>query len=151
MANICRSPTAEAVFRQRVAAAGLAGQVRIDSAGTHATSSTQPDVRAIARAGLRGYRLEELRSRALKAVDFERFDMVVAMDEANLMHLHRHCAEPEWHRLHLLTTFCVRNRGVTAVPDPYYSNVAGFDRVLDLVEDACDGLLLHVKQQLLPY
>lgn len=151
MANVCRSPTAEAVFRQRVADAGLAQQVRVDSAGTHANPSTPPDVRAMARAGLRGYHLEELRSRALKGIDFGRFDMLVAMDEANLMHLHVHCAEPEWHRLHLMTTFCVRNRGITAVPDPYYSNIAGFDRVLDLVEDACDGLLLHVKQQLLPY
>ena len=149
MGNVCRSPTAQAVFTRRVADAGLARQVRIDSAGTHAAPRLPPDARAQAQASLRGYRLNGLRSRALKGDDMAHFDMVLAMDEANLVHLHRHCVEAEWHRLHLLTAFCSRYPGVTAVPDPYYGNSAGFDRVLDLVEDACDGLLLHVQQQLL--
>lgn len=151
MGNICRSPTAQAVFTKRVADAGLARQVHIASAGTHAAPDMPADARAQSQAGRRGYRMDGLRSRALKSNDFERFDMVVAMDEANLVHLHRHCVEAEWHRLHLMTAFCSRYPGVTAVPDPYYSNAQGFERVLDLVEDACDGLLLHVKKQLLPY
>ncbi len=149
MANVCRSPTAEAVFRQRVAHAGLAQQVRIDSAGTHAAARALPDARARAQADLRGYRLDGLCARQLQNKDFERFDMVLAMDESILVHLHCHCPEAQWQRLHLLTAFCVRQQGITAVPDPYYGNTAGFDRVLDLVEDACDGLLLHVRQQLL--
>lgn len=151
MGNICRSPTAQAVFTQRIAGAGLAQQVHIDSAGTHAAPRMHSDSRAQAQAGRRGYPMERLRSRALKGIDFERFDMVLAMDEANLLHLHRHCAEAQWHRLHLMTAFCSRYPGVTAVPDPYYGNAEGFERVLDLVEDACDGLLLHVQRQLLPY
>ena len=148
MGNLCRSPTAQAVFARRVADAGLARQVQVDSAGTHAAPRMHSDSRAQAQAGRRGYPMERLRSRALKGIDFERFDMVLAMDEANLLHLHCHCAEAEWHRLHLVTAFCTRHPGTTAVPDPYYGNAEGFDRVLDLVEDACDGLLLHVQQQL---
>ena len=151
MGNVCRSPTAQAVFTQRIAGAGLAQQVHIDSAGTHAAPRKPPDVRAQSQAGQRGYRMDGMHSRALQAIDFERFDMLVAMDEANLVHLHRHCVESEWHRLHLMTEFCSRYPGVTAVPDPYYGNTQGFERVLDLVEDACDGLLLHVQRQLLPY
>ena len=151
MGNLCRSPTAQAVFARRVADAGLARQVHVDSAGTHAAPRMLPDARSRARADLRGYSLNGLRSRALQENDFGQFDMVLAMDEANLLHLHRHCAEAEWHRLHLLTAFCTRHPGTTAVPDPYYGNTEGFDHVLDLVEDACDGLLLHVQRQLLPY
>ena len=148
MGNLCRSPTAQAVFARRVADAGLARQVKVDSAGTHAAPRMLPDARARARANLRGYSLNGLRSRALQKSDFGQFDMVLAMDEANLLHLHCHCAEAEWHRLHLVTAFCTRHPGTTAVPDPYYGNAEGFDRVLDLVEDACEGLLLHVQQQL---
>ena len=148
MGNVCRSPTAQAVFTQRVADAGLARQVRIDSAGTHAAPLHLPDKRSVASASQRGYCMDGLRARRLGGGDFGNFDMILALDEANLLHLHWHCAESEWHRLHLLTAFCLRHRGVTAVPDPYYGNVEGFERVLDLVEDACDGLLLHVQQQL---
>ena len=149
MGNVCRSPVAQAVFARRVADAGLAQQVRIDSVGTHAAPRTTPDPRAIASASQRGYRMDGLRARRLGNGDFGSFDLLLALDESNLLHLHSHCAESEWHRLHLLTAFCTRHPGVTAVPDPYYGNAQGFEHVLDLVEDACDGLLLHVKKQLL--
>ena len=149
MGNRCRSPTAQAVFGQRLAQAGLAKQVRIDSAGTHAAPRMLVDARSRDRARLRGYRLEGMRSRALQESDFSQFDMLLAMDEANLLHLHCHCAEVQWPRLHLMASFCTRHPGLRAVPDPYYGNTEGFDRVLNLLEDACDGLLLHVQQQLL--
>lgn len=148
MGNRCRSPTAQAIFGQRIAQAGLAQQVRVDSAGTHATPRVLVDARSRDRAGLRGYSLDGLRSRPLQESDCGQFDMVLAMDEANLLHLHRQCAETQWHRLHLMASFCTRHPGARAVPDPYYGNVQGFDRVLDMLEDACDGLLLHVQQHL---
>lgn len=147
MGNLCRSPTAHAVFRQRVACAGLAEQVRSGSAGTHAAARERPDARARAHAARRGYAMDDLRSRRITARDFHSFDLLLAMDEGNLAHLRRHCPAPEQHRLHLLTAFCPHHPGAV-VPDPYYGNALGFERVLDLVEDACDGLLAHVRQQL---
>ena len=150
MGNICRSPTAQAVFRQRVAQAGLANHVHIDSAGTHAAhKGERPDVRAQAHARRRGYALDDLRSRQVTDEDFHAFDLLLAMDDDNLAHLRRRCPPEQEHRLRRLTEFCLHNSN-PEVPDPYYGNARGFDQVLDLVEDACDGLLAHVQRQLNP-
>ena len=152
MGNLCRSPSAHGVFRQRVASAALAGQVRIDSAGTHADKGERPDPRAQACASQRGYDLSDLRSRPLVAGDCEAFDLLLVMDADNEGHLRRRCppAQQRQQRVHRLTEFCLRPEHAAAVevPDPYYSNAQGFEQVLALIEDACDGLLIHVQQQL---
>ncbi|NMM86698.1 phosphotyrosine protein phosphatase [Rhodococcus sp. SRB_17] len=148
MGNICRSPTAEAVFRQRVAAAGLAQRVRIDSAGTHAAPQGEaPDPRAQAHARQRGYAMDAIRSRPVHEGDFHRFDLLLAMDDHNLSLLQSRCPPALHPRLRRLTDFCLRS-SCSVVPDPYYGNAQGFENVLDLLEDACDGLLLHVRRQL---
>ena len=149
MGNLCRSPTAHAVFRHRLAQAGMAGQVRVDSAGTHASPhGERPDSRAQLCARQRGYVLSDLRSRPVNASDFSTFDLLVAMDDKNLAQLRQRCPPQYQHRLRRLTEFCLRSSTSAGVPDPYYGNAQGFERVLDLIEDACDGLLAHVQQQL---
>ncbi len=152
MGNICRSPTAHGVFRQRVARAGLADQVRIDSAGTHSAHRGEPpDARAQAHAHARqrGYAMADLRSRQITDRDFYSFDLVLAMDDDNLSELHRRCPPEQQYRLRRMTEFCLRTSS-PVVPDPYYGNAQGFEHVLDLLEDACDGLLAHVQRQLNP-
>lgn len=150
MGNLCRSPMAHGVFRQRVARAGLTDQVRIDSAGTHSAHKGEPpDPRARAQARLRGYALADLRSRQITDGDFHRFDLLLAMDHDNLAELRRRCPPGQQYRLRRMTEFCLRNSS-PVVPDPYYGNAQGFEHVLDLLEDACDGLLAHVQQQLNP-
>ena len=156
MGNLCRSPSAHGVFRQRVASAGLAGQVRIASAGTHAAKGEHADARAQACARQHGYDLSDLRSRPVVASDFDTFDLLLAMDAHNAGYLRRLCPptpqtqQPQPQRIRRLTEFCLHPRSATAldVPDPYYSNAQGFEQVLALIEDACDGLLVHVQQQL---
>ncbi|MDD2711641.1 MAG: low molecular weight phosphotyrosine protein phosphatase [Simplicispira sp.] len=149
MGNLCRSPTAHAVFQQRVGQAGLDSSVRIDSAGTHASPhGERPDSRAQVCARQRGYVLNGLRSRPVIASDFTTFDLLLAMDDDNLAHLRRHAPPQELHRLRRLTDFCLHSPTSQGVPDPYYGNVQGFEQVLNLIEDACDGLLVHVQQQL---
>jgi len=141
MGNICRSPTAEAVLRSKLAQAGLAQQVAVDSAGTHGYHTGEgPDPRAVAAAARRGYDLGALRARPVHTDDFERFDLVLAMDQDNLDWLRRRAPAAPTARIDLLLTHA-RQQGVREVPDPYYGPPAGFDRVLDLVEDACEGLL----------
>lgn len=142
MGNICRSPTAEAVLRHKLKAAGLEKTVEVDSAGTHGGHVGEPpDARAQRHARLRGYDLSRLRARRLTAEDFTRFDWVIAMDQDNLSRMAELAPDGHVARLELLMTHATRRAGVTAVPDPYYGPPAGFDHVLDLIEDGCDGLL----------
>lgn len=141
MGNICRSPTAEGVLRARLAAAGLAEQVRVDSAGTHAYHVGEPpDERSQRHAARRGYDLSAQRARAVAAADFERFDLLLAMDWDNLALLQAQCPTVHQHKLRRLMEFG-QAAGSDIVPDPYYGGATGFDRVLDLVEVACDGLI----------
>jgi protein-tyrosine phosphatase len=145
MGNICRSPTAEGVFRRIVEQAGLAGDVDIDSAGTHAYHVNEPaDRRAAAAANRRGYSLEGIRARRVSATDFERFDYIVAMDSDNLGLLQQQASEEHAGKLHLFLEFA----GATEdeVPDPYYGGASGFERVLDLVEEASRGLLETLRK-----
>jgi len=140
MGNICRSPTAEGVFRHHVEKAGKVDQFHIESAGTHAYHLGEPpDRRAIAAAERRGMSLERIRARRVSDEDFERFDYIIAMDEDNIAHLKDQSALEHHSKVRLFLEFSSgRER---EVPDPYYGGAAGFERVLDLVEDASRGLL----------
>ena len=140
MGNICRSPTAEGVFRHHVNAAGLDGQIEIDSAGTHAYHTGEPpDRRAQAAAERRGMSLDGIRARRVSADDYERFDLIVAMDEDNLARLTEEAPEEYRAELRLFLEYSAGDE--REVPDPYYGGAAGFERVLDLVEEASRGLL----------
>jgi protein-tyrosine phosphatase len=148
MGNICRSPTAHGVFRQRVLDAGLTGLVHMDSAGTHNYHPGEaPDARSQRHARTRGYDLSDLRARQLAKSDFEQAHLLLAMDHDNLALAQSMCPPEHRHKLRRFTEFCQRH-DVTTVPDPYYGGAQGFEHVLDLVEDACDGLLQHIRQQI---
>lgn len=147
MGNICRSPTAEAVLRAKLKQAGLLGRVMVDSAGTHGYHTGEaPDPRAIAAGSRRGYELSTLRARPVVPEDFRRFHWLLAMDEDNLAWLQRKAPSDHGARVELLLAHAQHPRGETRVPDPYYGGPAGFDRVLDLVEDACDGFVARLQR-----
>ncbi len=147
LGNICRSPTAEGVFRTLVEREGLGDQVEIDSAGTgswHVGGS--PDKRAQAAALKRGIDLSGQRARQAKAADFGRFDYVLAMDSDNHHDLSGLCPRGEEHRLHMFLDFApeVKERNV---PDPYYGEGGGFEAVLDMIEAASQGLLADIREK----
>ncbi len=147
--NICRSPTAEAVLRDRLARAGLAGRVAVDSAGTNGYHTGEaPDPRAVKAAAARGYDLRGLCARPLVPADFTQFHLLLAMDEDHLVWMERKAPPGTQARIELLMPHSRRFAGERNVPDPYYGALAGFERVLDLVEDACDGLLPQLSRQL---
>jgi protein-tyrosine phosphatase len=146
MGNICRSPTAEAVFRRYVEKAGLAEHIQIDSAGTHDYHiGDAPDARTQRAAKQRGYDMSQLRGRQVEAADFARFDYVLAMDEANLDILKGMRPRDAQSHLGLFLEFA-ESHSEREVPDPYFGGSDGFERVLDMVEDAANGLLRHVRQ-----
>ena len=148
MGNICRSPTAEGVFRHKVRAAGLTDHIAIDSAGTHNYHpGDPPDARSQHHALRRGYDLSDLRARALHEADIEHADFLVVMDDLNYSTVRARMADEHQHKLRRLTEFCLVNahKAVREVPDPYYGERADFERVLDLVEDGCDGLVAQVR------
>lgn len=147
MGNICRSPTADGVFRLKVAEQRLGQQVLVDSAGTHNYHpGSPPDARAQAAAARRGYDLSSLRARQIAAADYATFDLILVMDHDNLAALQDDCPPEHQHKLRRLTEFCQVHQA-SVVPDPYYGGADGFEQVLDLVEDACEGLLAHVRRQ----
>ena len=147
MGNICRSPTAEAVFRARVEEAGLEQHILIDSVGTHDYHiGGPPDQRTQRAASQRGYDLSGLRGRQVEVADFTRFDYVLAMDNANMAILYRLCPQTQRDRLGLFLEYANRHKE-REVPDPYYGGEDGFERVLDMVEDAAAGLLQHIQKQ----
>ncbi len=147
MGNICRSPTAEAVLRSKLEVAGLGDAVEVDSAGTHAWhAGSPPDSRSAAHAKRRGYELGALRARELTPADFVHFDFILAMDWDNLSLLEERCPPLHRPKLGRLTEHC-RKHVADVVPDPYQGGAAGFEHVLDLVEDACDGFLSFLRQQ----
>lgn len=147
LGNICRSPTAEAVFRKQVEDAGLSDFIQVDSAGTgdwHVGSG--PDRRAIQKAALRGYDLASLRARQVDARDFQRFDYVLAMDRSNLSNLKSLRAEGRGAEPRLFLEFASAFDALE-VPDPYYGGDEGFEEVLDLIEDASRGLLHDIQKR----
>lgn len=146
MGNICRSPTADGVFRHLVKQHGMEQWVNVDSAGTHNYHpNSPPDERSQEHAAKRGYDLSELRARQISAFDFEKFDLILAMDWDNLALVQDQCPTQHQRKVRRITEFC-QQFDSQVVPDPYYDGSAGFEHVLDLVEDACNGLLVHVRQ-----
>ena len=148
MGNICRSPTAEGVLRAKLEAAGLADLVELDSAGTHDYHvGRAPAARSQRHALRRGYDLSALRARQVVVADFSRFDLVLAMDQANLSALRALHADAGADRLRLLMSFATQHNA-EEVPDPYYGEGDGFERVLDYIEDACDGVIEMLRKRL---
>ncbi len=148
MGNICRSPTAEAVFRKHLAVAGVADRVVVDSAGTHAYHiGNPPDARSTKTAAERGYQMDALRARQALREDMERFDYVLAMDSENLRLIQALAPTHLRDKPKLFMRFAP-DYGVTEVPDPYYGGDQGFEQVLDMIEAACAGLILDIQQKL---
>jgi len=147
MGNICRSPTAEGVTRTLAERGGVAAGFEFDSAGTHGYHiGKAPDTRASKAAALRGYDLSSLKARQVDSADFVRFDRILAMDRDNLELLRQACP-PEYHgKLGLFLEFASRHQE-DEVPDPYYGGPEGFERVLDLIEDAAQGLLVRTGKR----
>jgi protein-tyrosine phosphatase len=148
MGNICRSPTADAVFRHQVNAAGLDHALLVDSAGTHAYHiGKPPDERAQQAALRRGYKMHDLRARAVQDSDFMNFDYILAMDNDNLAGLNYQCPDQFSHKLSLFMKYSQDFSACPEVPDPYYGGSQGFENVLDMVENASQGLLAHIRKQ----
>ncbi|MBL8498810.1 low molecular weight phosphotyrosine protein phosphatase [Nitrosomonas sp. JL21] len=145
MGNICRSPTADAVFRHFVKEARVDHLIEVDSAGTHAYHiGNPPDHRTQHTASKRGYAMHELRARAVQTSDFEEFDYILAMDKENLSLLHQRSPRQHLDKIQLFMQYS-QNAGLdTEVPDPYFGGDQGFELVLDMVEDASRGLLAHL-------
>ncbi|MDR0510165.1 MAG: low molecular weight phosphotyrosine protein phosphatase [Rikenellaceae bacterium] len=145
LGNICRSPAAEGIFRAMVGRTGREAEFVIDSAGTYAGHDGElPDPRMRRAAAARGYDLSS-RSRPVRSSDFDRFDMIIAMDDANYEKLHRLAPSVEAAaKIHRMAEFCRRTRA-THIPDPYYEGNEGFEHVLDLLEDGCRELLREIE------
>lgn len=146
LGNICRSPAAEEIMRVMIDDAGLSSCIEVDSAGTYGGHAGElPDGRMRAAAFRRGYRLTSL-SRQLTPRDYDDFDLLVVMDDSNYERVHRRAMSPEAAaKIHRMTDFCTRIEA-DHVPDPYYEGAEGFERVLDILEDACGGLLKEIRR-----
>ena len=144
LGNICRSPTAEGVLRHKLQQAGLERQVEVASAGTGGWHAGEPpDKRTQRAAQLRGYDLSQQRAQQVRVQDFERYDLILAMDNSNFRDLQ--AMQPANGKAEL-DVFLRRYEGVKSeVPDPYYDGEQGFVEVLDLIEAACDGLMIELK------
>ena len=143
--NICRSPTAEGVLRHKLVQAGLGQIVAVDSAGTQGYHTSEPpDPRAVKAAARRGYDIGSIKARPIRPEDFTVFDWVLAMDRSHLEWLSRRAAAAPV-RAGLLMAAATRHAGIEEVPDPYYGGPEGFERVLDLIEDACDGVVARLR------
>lgn len=148
MGNICRSPTADAVFKHHVRSAGLEHLIHVDSAGTHAYHIGEPPDRRSQQAALkRGYGMQGLRARRVTPEDFSRFRYILAMDHHNLEELQQDCPSQYIDRLGLFLQYGNQWSTHQEVPDPYYGGSHGFERVLDLVENASQGLLRHIFEK----
>lgn len=142
LGNICRSPTAEAVFKHKADAAGL--KLTIDSAGTHGYHiGAPPDKRSQAAGQERGYSFKGLKCRRVSDSDFEKFDLILAMDQSNLENLRAMSDVEHHHKIRLMLDFAGYEN--EEVPDPYYGGKKGFELVLSLIEEASDGLIKAIK------
>jgi protein-tyrosine phosphatase len=147
MGNICQSPLAEGVFRQMVRQAGLDDIVTVASTGTHGYHLGEaPDRRAQTAATKRGLDIGDLRATRIADHDLDQFDLILAMDWDNLSQLQQTLAKRHHHKIQLLMRFATEYDSAT-IPDPYYGSQAGFDQVLDYIEDACGGLLELAKRR----
>lgn len=146
--NICRSPTADGVFRKMVREAGLEGRILVDSAGVSGWHEGEaPDSRSQNEAARRGYDLSMLRARAVVPSDFGRFDLLLAMDKGHERQLLAMAPSEERGRVRMFMSFA-QDAQASEVPDPYYGGSDGFAHVLDLIEAACRGLLMHAAARL---
>jgi protein-tyrosine phosphatase len=149
--NICRSPTAQAVLQQLIKQAGLQDRIHVDSAGTHPWhSGDPPDARAMRHAKARGYDLTTLRAKGVQEHHYARADRLIAMDQDNLDWLNQRCPPEFKYKLSRLMGYAQTALPHADVPDPYYGGPNGFERVLDLIEAACAGLLEYLKAQTSP-
>lgn len=141
LGNICRSSAAEGIMHKLIEERGLDGKIIVDSAGLISYHEGElPDSRMRAHAARRGYNLTHL-SRPIKKDDFKRFDLIIGMDEDNIKRLNRMASDnEEKSKIHKMTEY-MTNKVATTVPDPYYEGASGFENVLDILEDACSGLL----------
>ncbi len=145
MGNICRSPTADAVFRHLVKEAGVDHMIDVDSAGTHAYHiGNPPDQRAQNTALQRGYKMHDLRARAVQPNDFEEFDYILAMDKENLSLLQQRSPQQHISKIQLFMQYSTQAGLDVEVPDPYFGGHQGFELVLDMIEEASQGLLTHL-------
>jgi protein-tyrosine phosphatase len=142
LGNICRSPSAEAVFKKKAEDNDLS--IKIDSAGTAGYhNGAAPDKRSQAVGLERGYSFKGLKCRKVVEQDFEKFDYILGMDNQNIANLLEACPEEFQHKVTLLLSFSVSEE--QEVPDPYYSGKRGFEYVLDLIEQGADGFIEHLK------
>lgn len=149
--NICRSPTAHGVFQHMVNQADLADSIFVDSAGTHDYHIGEaPDQRAQLAAKKRGYDISGLAARQIDSADFTDFDLILAMDWENMLILQQRCPKIYRHKLMLLMRFSNDFEEAT-VPDPYYGGREGFNRVLNYIENACQGVLELAHKRVLQY
>jgi protein-tyrosine phosphatase len=149
LGNICRSPAADGIMHHLVEKEGLQDVITIDSAGTYGGhAGSLPDARMREHASRRGYQLTH-RSRRVRPSDFEEFDLILAMDDQNFEDLMNYAPSVEAQKkIHRMTAFS-NNIQVDHVPDPYYEGAAGFERVLDILEDACASLLQAIRNGIL--
>jgi protein-tyrosine phosphatase len=148
LGNICRSPSAEGVFRHLIKEQGLLDLIEIDSAGTHAYHvGSPPDDRAQEAASRRGIDMSHQRGRRVDEGDFYVFDYVLAMDESNLYHLREMAPAEASHKIDLFLNYAPE-QSENEVPDPYYGGHSGFEHVLDLIEEASQGLLEDIRLKL---
>ena len=148
LGNICRSPSAEAVFNELIRRNGLRSEVQCDSAGTAAYhAGDQADSRMKQYAQKRGYRLTSISRPVDPKSDFDRFDYIIGMDCQNIRDLKTMARnENDRKKIFLMTDFCT-NSEYDSVPDPYYGGSGGFELVLDILEDACDGLITKLRNE----
>lgn len=141
LGNICRSPAADAVFRKMAADRGLSEEFEIDSAGTYGGHAGELPHEPMREAGTaRGYRIDH-RSRPFRSEDFDRFDMIVVMDDKNYEDVCRRAPDRDaLGKVSRMAGYC-RRFDIDHVPDPYYHGMKAFEHVLDIIEDACAGLL----------
>jgi len=146
-ANYCRSPMAEGMLRHELIERGLSQHIRVDSAGTHVSRNGQrPDIRAQQSVLTAGLDITGLRSRSIQPVDFVEFDYVLVMDEGNFQSVVKLCPGEYRHKLAMIMAFAPQ-AGVTEVPDPYYSNKAGFQQVYTFLEQAISGLVDSIDKE----
>lgn len=149
MGNICRSPSAEGVFRQLLSKTGYSDRLQVDSAGTHDYHvGCAPDARARKAAARRGIDIEGLRARCVSVADFDSFDYILAMDAENLASLEALRPKGSRAKLSLLMDYAPPGaRHPQEVPDPYYGGPQGFETVLDMLQAGCDGLLQEILRK----
>ena len=147
LGNICRSPSAEAIFKSMVDSEGLENEIKVDSAGILGVhSGEKADSRMRSYASKRGYKLESISRKFNPAFDFDQFDLIIGMDDENIADLRRMArSDSDLKKIHKMTDFSVKFN-YSVVPDPYYGGDRGFELVIDLLEDACSNLLSNIRK-----